>query len=486
MSSGDVNRAASHGTDTNRATNGTSGNHMGDNGMGQTKQATVKQSQSTWQRWMIGAATAALLTSACGIPSFEERQAALDDAETTEVNELDSDGESTSDDNQERVDGPVLADAEPDDGLDDPTWADLALETVVIAEYEEPISLKSRSGSNDLWIAQRSGIVRRIQRTFNKNGVERLATDTSVVLDISELVSVDGERGLLDIEFSLDGRLLFVSYTDIEGALVVAEFDIARSSRANAASQRELLRIQQPASNHNGGSLVIGADGFLYIGVGDGGGSGDPDDNAQNTDTLLGSILRIDPLATETSPYLIPDGNPFVDGDGAPEIFLFGVRNPWRFSFDGGTDDMWIADVGQDGFEEVNRLAASQSFGNGANLGWNQLEAFEPFEGGTPPTNTIYPVFAYSHENGRCSVTGGHVYRGAVIPLLDGVYVFGDYCSGEVFGLEVSTDTVLRPLSFDVPDDQLVSIGTGPDGELYLVLAGGEIRRVQPAVAIEE
>lgn len=432
----------------------------------------------------MSATAAAMLTSACSIPSFDERQAAIDAADVEEANPEPSDGQTPV--TQELVSGPVLLEATPSDGLDDPTWAELQLESVVIAQYDTPISLKSRSGSPDLWVAQRNGIVRRIQRTFNKDGVERISSDTSVVLDISELVSLDGEQGLLDIEFSLDGRLLYVSYTDLEGALVIDEYDIARSSRANAATRREVIRIPQPANNHNGGSLSIGADGFLYIGVGDGGGSGDPDGNGQNTDTLLGSILRIDPVATETDAYLIPDGNPFVAGGGAPEIFIYGVRNPWRFSFDAGTDNMWIADVGQNEFEEINRLAASQGFGNGANLGWNELEAFQSYEGGTAPDPTIYPVFAYSHENGRCSVTGGHVYRGDVVPLLDGVYVFGDYCSGEIFGLTVSTETVLRPLSFDVPREQLVSIGTGPDGELYLVLAGGEIHRVRPAPVVAE
>lgn len=448
------------------------------------RQAAVKQNTPTWRRWIISATAAAMLTSACSIPSFDERQAALDAAEVEDATTPSTDNETPA--TPEQVSGPVLVEATPSDGLEDPTWAELRLESVVIAQYDTPISLKSRSGSPDLWVAQRNGIVRRIQRTFNKDGVERISSDTSVVLDISELVSLEGERGLLDIEFSLDGRLLYVSYTDLEGTLVIDEYDIARSSRANASTRREIIRVPQPANNHNGGSLSIGADGFLYIGVGDGGGSGDPEGHGQNTNTLLGSILRIDPVATETAPYLIPDGNPFVDGGGAPEIFIYGVRNPWRFSFDAGTDNLWIADVGQNQFEEINRLAASQSFGNGANLGWNQLEAFQPFDGGVAPTPTIYPVFAYSHENGRCSITGGHVYRGEAIPLLDSVYVFGDYCSGEVFGLSVSTETVLRPLSFSVPREQLVSIGNGPDGELYLVLAGGEIHRVQPAPAVVE
>lgn len=445
--------------------------------------ASVERSTLRRHRWLVGVAAFSMLTSACAIPSFEERQAALDSAETDDDSEADVEvDEADGVETDEEVTGPVLSDDEPDDELEDPDWSELALDAVVIAEYDAPISLKSRSGSADLWVAQRNGIIRRIQRTFNRDGVERIFTDTSVVLDISELVSLSGEQGLLDIEFSLDGRFLFVSYTDLEGALVVDEYDIARSTRANAGSRRELIRVSQPANNHNGGSLAIGADGFLYIGVGDGGGSGDPEGHGQNTETLLGSILRIDPVATEASAYLIPDGNPFVDGGGAPEIFLYGVRNPWRFSFDVGTDDLWIADVGQNLFEEVNRLAASQGFGRGANLGWNELEAFEPFDDGAPPNPTVYPVFAYSHESGRCSVTGGHVYRGEVFPSLQGVYVFGDYCTGEVFGLRVSTDTIVRSLPFEAPRDELVSIGTGPDGELYLVQSGGQIRRVQAAV----
>lgn len=435
------------------------------------------------RRLAVLAAIGGLVASSCSITSFEERQAELDRAEA----EATASPDSQSGDATEIDRGPVMLDDVPADGADDPVWTDLDLETVVIAQYDSPISLKSRSGTNDLYVAQRNGIVRRIQRSFNRNGAERITTDTSVVLDLSTTVSLDGEQGLLDIDFSLDGRLLYVSYTDLDGSSVVAEYDIARSSTANANSRRELLRIPQPANNHNGGSLAIGADGFLYIGIGDGGGSGDPDGNGQNTETLLGTILRIDPVATDEAPYLIPDGNPFaIDGGGAPEIFLYGVRNPWRFSFDLPTGDMWIADVGQNAFEEINQLTAATGFGVGANLGWNRLEAFDSYDGATPPPSSVLPVFAYAHENGRCSVTGGYVYRGEVIPLLSGVYVFGDYCTGEVFGLTTGTETIVRPMPFEVPEDQLVSFGTGPEDELYVVLSGGEIRRVQPTQAVEE
>lgn len=430
-----------------------------------------------------------MFAGACSIDSFEERQAALDEAEVEAETTIDGDTAITSagdDEAQDDIRGPVLTEDTTVGGDADPTWGDFFLDSVVIAQYEAPISLKSRSGSADLWVAQRNGIIRRIERTFNRNDVEQLNPNTSTVLDISGLVSLSGEQGLLDIEFSLDGRLLYVSYTDLEGTLVVDEYDIGRGNRANADTRREIIRIAQPANNHNGGSLAIGADGFLYLGVGDGGGSGDPQDNGQNTDTLLGTLVRIDPVATETTAYLVPDGNPFREDGGAPEIFLYGVRNPWRFSFDPATGDLWIADVGQNQFEEINHFTAADSFGNGANLGWNDLEAFEPYEGGTPPNPTAYPIFAYSHEEGRCSVTGGHVYRGELMPLLDGVYVFGDYCTGELFGLTPGPDLLVRTLSVQAPREELVSIGTGPDGELYLVLAGGEIRRIQPGIAPAE
>lgn len=449
---------------------------------------TSDQAPSRTSRRILGLAllaTLALVVSACSVTSLEERRAALEADETTmgpSVTESRDDSDN-SDESDELARGPVLIDEPPDGGTAEAAWGDLSLEAVVIAQYESPISLKSRSGSDDLWVAQRNGIIRRIQRTFNDDGVERIAAETRAVLDLSDQVSLGGERGLLDIEFSLDGRLLYVSYTDLDGASVVAEYDIARSNRANPASARELIRIPQPASNHNGGSLAMGADGFLYIGLGDGGGSGDPEENGQDTSTLLGSVLRIDPVASDNAPYLIPDGNPFAFNDGgAAEIFLWGVRNPWRFSFDQATGDMWLADVGQNSFEEINHLTAAEGFGNGANLGWNEMEAFEPFDGGSPPPNSTAPAFAYAHEDGRCSVTGGHVYRGDIILPLQGVYLFGDYCTGEVFGLTTGADTVVRPLSIQVPPAELVSIGEGPDGELYLVLSEGEIRRIQLAI----
>lgn len=426
-----------------------------------------------------------LVAASCSLQSFEERQDALDEQED-QVDQETTAPDITDDEAGQLVRGPVMLEGAPSPEQDDPAWGDLQLRPVVVAQYDEPISLKARSGSDDLYVAQRNGIIRRIQRTFNRDGVERITADTRVVLDLSSNVSTGDEQGLLDIEFSLDGRLLYVSYTDLDGSSVVAEYDIARSNQASANSARELLRVAQPSSNHNGGSLAMGADGFLYVGLGDGGGSGDPDGNGQKTDTLLGTILRIDPIATETSPYLIPGGNPFVDRGGRPEIFLYGVRNPWRFSFDLLTGDMWIADVGQDAFEEINHLTEGDRFGNGANLGWSTLEAFDSFDGHRPPEDTTLPIFAYSHENGRCSVTGGHVYRGEIAPLLDGVYVFGDYCTGEIFGLTPGSQPLIRPLSFEAPDNQLVSIGQGPDGELYLVQSGGEISRVQPGVVDAE
>ncbi len=428
-----------------------------------------------------------VIATGCSLPSFEEaeteRRARAEAASTTA-----EPGSAPTTESEPDPTDPADSQTTSRTPEDLPTlaWASLNFEGNVIAEYEEPLSMVSRSGTNDLYVAQRNGVVQRIQRTFTSGGSERISTQTRVVLDISDQVSVNQERGLLDIEFSLDGRSLYVSYTDLAGDSVVDAYDIARSTRANPDSRLELIRVPQPFGNHNGGDIEIGADGFLYLGLGDGGGAGDPEGNGQDTTTLLGSILRIDPVATAENPYLIPDGNPFVDGGGAPEVFLYGVRNPWRFSFDPATGDLWVADVGQDEFEEVTLLRSREGSGRGANLGWNLTEGLVGFEGGTAPPNHAPPVYVYALDNGRCSIIGGQVYRGEVFPALQGVYVFGDYCTGELFGLEMTDDgPLVQPLRLELPEQELVSIDTDENGELHLVLTGGQILRLEPEVTQE-
>jgi glucose/arabinose dehydrogenase len=368
-----------------------------------------------------------------------------------------------------------------------------------LGKVDKPVALVPRSGTDDLYVAEQGGRVRaiRVVKTIDPrtNAVTKVTrtVDTGSVLDLSDETSADGERGLLGIAFSSDGRRLYADYTDRDGNTHVVEFPMVgdRGDTADNRNQRELLFVTQPFPNHNGGGLAFGPDGFLYIGMGDGGGSGDPNGNGQNTKILLGKVLRIDPDGrTGDKPYAIPDGNPFADGkDGAPEVWLYGTRNPWRFSFDRRSGDLWVADVGQDDVEEVDLLPAGSETGagagaggagRGANLGWNLTEGAESFKGGTAPSGAVGPIFEYHHDGGNCAVIGGFVYRGGGIPALQGTYVFGDYCAGELRGLLQRNGVKLdeRSLGAIVPGRSLTSFGQDADGELYALSASGSIYRV--------
>jgi glucose/arabinose dehydrogenase len=270
-----------------------------------------------------------------------------------------------------------------------------------------------RAGDPTLYVAEKVGRVRAIRG----DGV-----DPRPVLDLSGQISLGGEQGLLGLAFSPDGRFLYVNYTDPAGDTHVTEFAMGNRS-VDLASRRDVLFVDQPFSNHNGGNLVFGPDGYLYLGLGDGGSAGDPLGNAQSLGTLLGKMLRIDPRPGGGRPYRIPEDNPFVDREGArPEIWAYGLRNPWRYSFDRNTGDLWIGDVGQSAREEID-LQAAQSAG-GENYGWDRLEGTLRFEGSAPP-NAVPPVFEYGRDQGG-TVIGGYVYRGRDIPGLNGTYLFGD------------------------------------------------------------
>jgi glucose/arabinose dehydrogenase len=237
--------------------------------------------------------------------------------------------------------------------------------------------------------------------------------------------------------------------------------------------------VSQPFPNHNGGDIEFGPDGFLYVALGDGGSGGDPEGNGQDTSALLGKVLRLDPTPDEGG-YAIPPDNPFADGEGgAPEVWLYGVRNPWRFTFDSATGDLWVADVGQDAFEEINLLLATGGFdaGKGDNLGWNEMEATHSFEGGDNPPGAVLPIFEYGRDDG-CSITGGYLYRGEDIPGLSGVYLFADYCSPGIRGLQMDGGTVIDERTWDLPVEQLQSFGQGDDGEVYLLLASGPVLKL--------
>lgn len=297
------------------------------------------------------------------------------------------------------------------------------------------------------------------------------------VLDLTGETTTDGERGLLGLAFAADGRELYVSFTDTAGDTVVDAFAI-EAGEIDRERRRTVLTQPQPFANHNGGDLQIGPDGLLYLGLGDGGGGGDPRESGQDTSTLLGALLRIDPQGG--APYAVPDDNPFVGDDAAAdEIYAYGLRNPWRFSFDAETDELWIADVGQDQREEVNVQPLGEAAG--ANYGWNLMEGTHQFAG-PEPDDHVPPVYEY--ETGGpigCSITGGYVHRGEAIPELRGAYLFSDYCGGGLRAIVVEDGEVVDEGELNVSGDAVVSFAQDAAGELYLLDFGGAVYRLDPA-----
>jgi len=305
-------------------------------------------------------------------------------------------------------------------------------------------------------------------------------------LEISDRTSLPrsgtsyGERGLLGLafhpQFSQNG-FFYVNYTDRNGDTNISRFQVRPENldQADPASEKRLLFVSQPYPNHNGGMLEFGPDGYLYIGLGDGGSSGDPQGNAQSNTTLLGKILRLD--VDTGDPYAIPADNPFANGGGLPEIWANGLRNPWRFAFDSLTADLYVADVGQNQWEEVSFLPSGSSAS--ANFGWDYYESFHTFEGQPPEgAQFIQPVAEYSHEQG-CSITGGYVYRGVNLPAWQGVYLYGDYCSGLVWGLLHSVDGAWQNELLFETGMNITSFGLDETGELYLAdFSSGAIYRL--------
>lgn len=336
-----------------------------------------------------------------------------------------------------------------------------------LVQLDAPIdSVAAPNG--ELWIASRPGTISVIDPTAGD------VLDT--ILDISDETSLQGERGLLGL--AVDDLHLFINFTDLDGNTNVDSFTLDDAGRPG--ERRNLLVIEQPFANHNGGGLAIGPDGHLYIGVGDGGAANDPLLAGQDPTQILGSILRIDPTPDDTDPYAIPAENPYADGTaGQPEIFMIGLRNPWRFAFDPITDDLWIADVGQNQWEEINLLLGANGWGLGANLGWNLREGTREFTGDTPEGN-VDPVFEYPHSGGTpsgCSVSGGQVYRGTAIPDLVGAYVFADYCESSLWAIAIVDGTVVfRDL--ETPVDNIVGITADTDGELLALSLSGSVSRL--------
>jgi glucose/arabinose dehydrogenase len=359
----------------------------------------------------------------------------------------------------------------------------VSLSLTDVATVDSPTAMAIRSGSSSLFVTEQVGRVREITVTEDEDDDTKRTFKlvSRPLLDISDDVIAGGERGLLGLAFSPDGRRLYVYYTaQPDGANTLDELTLS-GDRLDLGSRRTLLSVDDPYANHNGGEVQFGPDGFLYLGLGDGGSGGDPEGNGQDTNALLGKILRIDPEGgSGDDEYGIPDGNPFADGGGAPEVWLYGVRNPWRFSFDAETDDLWVADVGQNEWEEVNRLPAASGGGRGANLGWNRMEGSHSFERGTNPEGGVLPVLDYSHDDG-ISVTGGYVYRGDAIEGLQGAYLFTDFARSDLTAIVVDdAGKVTAQRSFETDTPSVSSFGQGPDRELYVLSLGGQIWRIDP------
>jgi glucose/arabinose dehydrogenase len=327
-----------------------------------------------------------------------------------------------------------------------------------------------RPGDGALYVAEKRGRVRAIR------GGE---VDPAPVLDLAADVSAGTEQGLLGLAFSPDGARLYVHFTDTSGDTRVVEYAMA-GAQADPATRRELLFVDQPSATDNGGNIVFGPDGRLWIGLGDGATGGDPADNAQNLGSLLGKLLRIDPTPGDGGiPYSIPGDNPFAGGGaGRPEVWAYGLRNPVRFSFDRSTGDLWIGDVGQSAREEINLRPAGAR--GGQNYGWSRLEGTRPFQGAAP-ANAVPPIYDYPRTGGNCGITGGYVYRGSRIPGLAGAYVFGDYCGGQIRAVRQSDGQVVDERIFAPSAKPLTAFGQDQAGELYALSLEGGVYRIDPA-----
>jgi glucose/arabinose dehydrogenase len=339
-----------------------------------------------------------------------------------------------------------------------------------------PLYLTTPPGDPRLFVVQKGGAIRII-----KDG----ALLPTPFLDLTGQVSTGSEQGLLGLAFdpayATSGRFI-VHYTDPAGDTRVSAFHVsADPDRADPASQKVLLGADQPFANHNGGQIAFGPDGFLYLGLGDGGSGGDPSGTGQRLDDLLGSILRIGLSAGPG--YTVPPDNPFVGVSGArPEVWSYGLRNPWRFSFDRLTGDLYIADVGESRLEEIDVAPAADGGGRGVNYGWNVMEGTSCYAGsGCDTTGLAAPVLVYDHGQG-CSITGGYVYRGAAIPALQGHYFYADYCSGFVRSLRLVNGAVTERADWPTlrPGGAIPSFGEDAAGELYVLSADGRVLKIVP------
>ena len=345
------------------------------------------------------------------------------------------------------------------------------LQLARVGGFDAPVHVDDAPGSPKLlFVAEQPGSIRVL-----RNG-KTLGRD---FLDIRDRVRYGGEEGLLSVAFDpgyARNRRFYVYFVNQDGNLEIDSFRRKRSSatRADARSRREVIEIPHPQfSNHNGGQLQFGPDGLLYIGTGDGGSAGDPDANAQNPEVLLGKLLRIDPR--RGGGYATPESNPFSGRNGRDEIYALGLRNPYRFSFDRESGEIWIGDVGQDDWEEIDR--AGRATLAGANFGWDIFEGNHDFEGGGAPPSYRGPVLEYPSGGGNCAVTGGYVVRDAALRALSGRYLYADFCAGDLRSFDPSNpgpSDASTGLAVDGPS----SFGEGARGRIYVASLSGPVFRI--------
>jgi glucose/arabinose dehydrogenase len=340
-----------------------------------------------------------------------------------------------------------------------------------LGTFEQPVDTSWRPSDGTTYVVEQGGLV-----VIMNNG-----QPGPTALDMTNLTSGSGEQGLLGLALSADGALAYVDYTDNNGNTQIDEYAIQADGRFDAATRRPVLSFDQPYPNHNGGEILFGPDHLLYIGTGDGGAANDPQRRALNLGEWLGKILRIDPHPSDTATYTVPADNPFVGVSGArPEIWSVGLRNPWRFSFDRQTGDLWIADVGQNEWEEVDVAWASDGTGRGTNFGWSAWEGNHRFNKDQSPDGATPPIYEYPHGDAGCSISGGVRYRGAAVPALVGWYVYGDYCAGQVRALQIEGSAVTRELVLGTAPS-ISAVTEAPDGELLVLSVAGAIYAVTPS-----
>jgi glucose/arabinose dehydrogenase len=418
---------------------------------------------------LTAALVAVLVAGACTIQTDDETAATTTVAPTTVI------------------DAPVTLPPDPS-GAATVDNLDLAnVRVSEVAKVDHPVAMASRSGSESLYVLERRGAVREITRTFRTNretgvrSLDRIQTERSPFVDFSRDVKAEGpQQGAIDLAFSSDGRNLYVSYINDSDALVIDEYTINDTAVASD-SRRELLNIEQlssPAENA-GGALALGPDGFLYIGLGDAGGRGDPLDAGQDLSQSVASVLRVDVSGDDEFVYQVPQGNPYFGlGDELRgEIWLKGVRNPRYLSFDRETGSLWLVDNGEE-IEEINFLPEYDDGGRAANLGWDKIEG----GGGGGPEGATPPLHEYGHDAG-CRAIGGMVYRGAAVPGLLGAYLFADYCTGQVRALLERAGSVIgeRALDIEIAPETITGFGEDPDGEAYILTSTGSVLRIEPA-----